>query len=160
MRYIIHIQNEEGYLIAEEKLCEAAARTLEHHDLSAGCELTIVITGDETVAALNRQFRGVDLVTDVLSFPALKDKTVAKVRPVYLGDLVIAYPYAAQQAERENLPFEDSMVLLVIHGTLHLLGYDHDTIVNREKMWAVQAQILIDCAVATDIVPVLEGEFD
>lgn len=160
MSYHVHIQNDGAYAIPDDLLRGAVSHVLEHQGAIAGCELSIVISEDESVAALNQQFRGIASPTDVLSFPALKDKSLAKVRPVYLGDLVIAYPYAQHQAEREGLPFTDSMALLVIHGTLHLLGYDHDMPTNREKMWAVQAQILTDLSISTDIVPVLEGELD
>jgi probable rRNA maturation factor len=77
--------------------------------------------------------------------------------PVYLGDLVIAYPYAQAQAQREGHDMMHSLLLLVVHGTLHLLGYDHDTVSNRAAMWAAQDRVLAALGVPLAIVPSLES---
>ncbi|MFN8564627.1 MAG: rRNA maturation RNase YbeY [Anaerolineae bacterium] len=79
----------------------------------------------------------------------------------YLGDLVIAYPYAAAQAQREGHALDDSLALLVVHGTLHLLGYDHDTPEHRAHMWAAQELALLALGISPEIVPALENrDFD
>jgi len=78
----------------------------------------------------------------------------------YLGDLIIAYPYALAQAQREGHDAMQSFSLLVVHGTLHLLGYDHDTLENRAEMWAAQETALMALGISTAIVPSLEGSID
>jgi probable rRNA maturation factor len=146
----IEVQNESGYSLDADRLKAAAA-------------LTVVVTSDEAVAALNRQYRGVDAPTDVLSFPAdapppmPDDEDLPEENDVpYLGDLVIAYPYTSAQAVRLGHGLMDSLTLLVVHGTLHLLGADHDTPERRAAMWAAQAQALTALGVPLEIVPALE----
>lgn len=143
-----------------EALRRAARAALERHlaltENAQGCALTIVIETDEAVAALNAQFRGVAAPTDVLSFPAERPPVNDPGEPDYLGDVVIAYQYAQSQAEREGHALLDDLRLLVVHGVLHLLGYDHDTMQKRAQMWAEQEQILLALGVNPDIVPALE----
>jgi probable rRNA maturation factor len=104
---------------------------------------------------MNRTYRGVDATTDILSFPAdlppdLPDEIAEELgidadgdlNPPYLGDLVIAYSYTARQAQQSGHALHDEMRLLVIHGTLHLLGYDHDTAEREAEMWATQNEAL------------------
>ena len=153
----IEIQNDAGYPINEGQLIEAAQWVLADHVPEQHCAMTVVISDDEHVAQLNRQYRGVDAPTDVLSFPADEPPIVLPDEPRYLGDLVIAYPYAAAQAEREGHAIQESLVLLVVHGTLHLLGYDHDNMARRSEMWAAQARALNALNIPLEIVPALEG---
>lgn len=127
---------------------QAAAATLAH----LGCEsasLTIVITGDDEVARLNRDYRQVDGPTDILSFPAQGADEMFELPPeaeleigAYLGDLIIAYPFTVVQAEQYHNPLAGELRLLVVHGTLHLLGYDHDTEDRQREMWQIQGQVL------------------
>ena len=115
-------------------------------------EVVLVITGDESVQALNRDYRGIDAPTDVLSFAAQEDGAgepdlalpadLAAELERHLGDVIIAYPYAARQAERFGNSVGAELRLLAIHGTLHLLGYDHATPEEEEAMWAEQEAIL------------------
>jgi probable rRNA maturation factor len=76
---------------------------------------------DPTIHALNRQYRGKDKPTDVLSFP-LADE----IQPFLLGDVAISLDTAARQAQRRGHPLQEELQLLLIHGILHLLGYDHE----------------------------------
>jgi probable rRNA maturation factor len=108
-------------------------------------ELTIVITSDEVVCDLNRQYRGVDAPTDVLSFqssPGDDDFVVNEEASSYLGDIIIAAPTAAKQAEVAGHPPGEEILLLAIHGVLHLLGFDHHTPTDKEMMWQKQNEIL------------------
>jgi len=100
----------------------------------------------------------VDAPTDVLSFPADEPPVAIPDEPPYLGDLMIAYPYALAQAEREEHDPGDSFALLVAHGVLHLLGFDHDTDENRTRMWAAQADSLNALKIPLSLVPALEGD--
>jgi len=120
-------------------------------------EVTLVVTGDETVHALNLEFLGEDHPTDVLSFPARwpvseepAPGAVAFVLPpeatAYLGDIVIAYPYARRQAEGLGRRVVDELRLLAVHGALHLLGYDHAEPDEEAAMWARQDAILAGLA--------------
>ncbi|MEZ4676054.1 MAG: rRNA maturation RNase YbeY [Caldilineaceae bacterium] len=118
--------------------------------------LSLVITDDETVQQLNRDYRGVDAPTDVLSFANQEAPTdagsvqqisglppdVAAGLDSYLGDIIIAYPYAERQAADYQNDVTAELRLLAIHGVLHLLGYDHGTVEEEAEMWAVQTKIL------------------
>lgn len=97
--------------------------------------LTIVVSGDAALRKLNRDFLGIDEPTDVLSFAVDEDSA-------YLGDVVISLMRARAQAKSGGHTLTDELRLLVIHGVLHLLGYDHDTPAQRKHMWAVQAKAL------------------
>ena len=148
----IEVLNEAEYPVDEAGLQAAAVTVLNQYQAASSGGLTIVVTDNEAVAALNRQYRNVDAPTDVLSFPM--DSMPGEVR--YLGDLIIAYPYAKAQADREKHALGDSLALLVVHGTLHLLGFDHDTPEHRTAMWAAQEAALIALGVPPEIVPALE----
>lgn len=152
----VDIQNDDEYALDVARLQQAAEIVLTRHNAYPETAMSVVITTDDAVAQLNRQHRGIDAPTDVLSFPADEPPIELPDEPPYLGDLVIAYPYASTQAAREDHDMNDSLALLVIHGTLHLLGFDHDTDANRAAMWAAQAESLIALNISPDIVPALE----
>lgn len=157
--WIINVQNDEfKYPVDISGLEQAAQAVLRAGDYEPEAALTIVLTDDEGVRALNARYRGIDAPTDVLSFPAEPLPFAAEGEGAYLGDLVIAYPYARVQAQREQQDLTHSLMLLVIHGTLHLLGYDHDTPENRAKMWAQQEMALRALDISPEIVPPLEDE--
>jgi probable rRNA maturation factor len=153
----IAVVNEAAYEVDATRLQQAAATVLEQQQAVPDSSLTIVITDDAAVAALNRQYRGVDAPTDVLSFPADEPPVELEDEPPYLGDLIVAYPYSVAQAQREGHDVMQSLLLLVAHGTLHLLGYDHDTAANRAEMWAAQDTALQALGVDLSIVPALES---
>ncbi len=102
--------------------------------------LSIVITGDAQIQELNRQYRGIDAPTDVLSFSS--DEIDPDTSESYLGDVLISYPRAMGQAQAGGHPVADELQLLTVHGVLHLLGYDHDLPAEKERMWAIQAEVL------------------
>jgi len=156
----IDVLNDHSFDVQAEALRQAASVTLETLRPGQALGLTIVLSSDDEVCALNRRFRRVNAPTDVLSFPADEPPFAAAPEPRYLGDIVIAFPYAAAQAEREGFSLGDNLMLLVVHGTLHLLGFDHDTTENRQSMWAVQEQILRRLNISPALVPALEGQDD
>lgn len=160
MSYEIDVQNEREYPVSAARLTEAALAALTHEAAQEGSALTIVVTDNDEVADLNRQYRGVDAPTDILSFPADAPPVVIPDEPPYLGDLIIAFPYASAQAEREGHVLDDSLALLVVHGCLHLLGYDHDTDEAKAAMWAAQAEVLAELSIPADYLPALEGGLD
>jgi probable rRNA maturation factor len=152
----VDVLNDHALPVDAETLVRAAETTIRLVGPPEDCALTVVIAQDDAVAALNRQFRGVDAPTDVLSFPADAPPVIVEGEPRYLGDLVIAFPYAAAQAAREGHRLIDSLSLLVVHGTLHLLGYDHDTLAARAGMWEAQNAALLALGLSPDLVPPLE----
>lgn len=156
MNFVVTVQNEAKFPVDTARLQQAAYTVLAQQAVVADSTLTIVITNDEAVQALNKQHRKIDAPTDVLSFPADPLPPELSEDTPYLGDLIIAFPYANAQADREEHALGDSLALLVIHGTLHLLGYDHDTPENRAVMWAAQASALKALSIDEAIVPALE----
>jgi probable rRNA maturation factor len=154
MMFAIEVQNARGFQIDETQLVSAAATVLTQQHAPSDSALTVVITDDEAVAALNHQYRGIDAPTDVLSFPA---DPMPQDKPPYLGDLIIAYPYTLMQAASAGHDADDSLALLVVHGTLHLLGSDHDTLEHRSAMWAAQETALRALGIPPGIVPALES---
>ncbi|NWF68670.1 MAG: rRNA maturation RNase YbeY [Chloroflexi bacterium] len=160
MNFTIDIQNDAGYALDAARLIAAAQTVLRQQQAAPESTLTVVVTDDEAVAALNRQYRGVDSATDVLSFRADAPPIAIEDEPPYLGDLLIAYPYASAQAARLEHELGDSLALLVIHGTLHLLGYDHDTPARRAEMWQAQEAALRELGISSALVPALETKVD
>lgn len=137
----INLQNPGGYPINAESLKRAARAALTCHRRDEAGKLSIVITDSKTIRAMNLRYAKINAPTDVLSFPAEPAPQESGDDARYLGDIVIAYDYAADQAGRAAA-IADVLCLLVIHGALHLLGYDHDTPIARERMWAAQALAL------------------
>lgn len=157
----IDVQNEAEYPVDPQTLVKAVLCVLAQEGENPQSAISIVLTDNDGVAELNRDFRGIDAPTDVLSFPAdpLPEELAEELgddEPPYLGDLVIAYPYALAQAEREKHNPAESFMLLVVHGTLHLLGYDHNTPENRAEMWAAQDSALTTLGIPLSLVPALE----
>jgi len=101
-------------------------------------ELSIVLAGDATVRGLNRRFRGKDTTTDVLSFPCGESELPDGSRP--LGEIVISVAQAARQAAASGHSLARELRVLVIHGYLHLLGYDHE--VDDGTMMRLQARLI------------------
>ena len=89
------------------------------------CELSLLLTDDAEIRELNRTWRKLDQATDVLSFPQ-DEEAVNESGETLLGDVVISVETAARQAEEHHLSFNEELILLAIHGILHLLGYDHE----------------------------------
>lgn len=110
-------------------------------------ELSLVITDDAMVHGLNRAYRGIDRTTDVLSFALGEglDKfafVVPPGKPRPLGEVIISYPQAKRQAREQGQPVKREMALLVIHGVLHLLGYDHESDSDADVMRPKEAALM------------------
>ena len=101
-------------------------------------ELAIVLTDDSAIRLLNRQWRGVDSATNVLSFPTGR----AGGDPSLIGDVVLAYETIAKEARMEGKPFAHHLAHLAVHGFLHLLGYDHERKKDAETMERLERDIL------------------
>jgi probable rRNA maturation factor len=133
------VQIETGLDLSSARIQQAVEWVLRSHEIVPGTGISVVITDDETIRRLNHQFRDVDAPTDVLSFP---DEPVPGETEPYLGDVILSLPTIRRQAEAEAHTLSDELVLAVIHGTLHVLGYDHDTPERQARMWAKQTEAL------------------
>ena len=111
---------------------------------SAG-EVSILLTDDSAVQALNREWRGLDKPTNVLSFPAPKMPTMAGVAASSptLGDIVIAYETLQRECQDEDREFLHHLTHLTVHGFLHLIGYDHQTDAQADEMEGIESKIMI-----------------
>ena len=104
-------------------------------------ELAVVLTDDSAIRALNRDWRGKDAATNVLSFPA-KEARPDRRAPRLLGDIVIAYETVAREAAAEGKPFMHHLAHLAVHGFLHLVGYDHEANGDADAMEGLEIAIL------------------
>jgi|SRR5690348_90108 len=108
-------------------------------------EVSVVLTDDAAVRALNHRWRGINSATNVLSFPAARpagEDESPNSAPSLLGDVVVAYETTAREAEAEGKPLLDHLSHLVVHGFLHLLGYDHESDAAAEEMEHLERTIL------------------
>ena len=121
---------------------EAAAETVEA-DVS-DAELAIMLTDDNGIRILNKNWRGIDKPTNVLSFPALQPAGPSGPddAPRMLGDIAIAYETMRREADGEQKPFDHHLSHLTVHGFLHLIGYDHEDDAEAEIMEALEVKIL------------------
>jgi probable rRNA maturation factor len=110
----------------------------------AAGEVSVLLTDDAAVRVLNRNWRGIDKPTNVLSFPHQSDK----VPFALLGDIAISYETVAREASAEGKPFLHHLAHLAVHGFLHLMGYDHATDSQAEAMEGLERDILARLAIA------------
>jgi probable rRNA maturation factor len=114
----------------------AAAATLS----TADNEVSILLTDDKAIRLLNREWRGIDKPTNVLSFPAATTK--ASVRMPLFGDIVIAYETLKRECDDEGRIFLHHLAHLTVHGFLHLIGYDHQVEAQAEEMEGLESKIM------------------
>lgn len=105
-------------------------------------EISIVYSNDNNVQELNRDWRGKDKPTNVLSFPQFENFTPDTGQIAHLGDIVMAYQTISREAKEQKKAFQAHLTHLLIHGLLHLLGYDHETDKDAKKMEKLEVQIL------------------
>ena len=110
-------------------------------------EISIRLTSDAEVQILNRQYRQQDKPTNVLSFPMVQPDLIDALAntddgEVLLGDIVLAHETCGREAAERNVQLEDHATHLIVHGVLHLLGYDHMTDSDAEAMEAIEADVM------------------
>ena len=120
---MVEIEPEGVDVAALEALAE---RVLAGEDVADGVSLTVLTTGDVTLQDLNRRFLGIDAPTDVLSFPEPAEAPPGEGEAPSLGDIAISVPTAVRQASELGHPLADEMAHLLVHGILHLCGYEHE----------------------------------
>jgi len=123
---------------AEATVRDAIAAAAQALSTAAG-EVSIVLTDDSAVRRLNRDWRGIDKPTNVLSFPASRAGGGARM----LGDIVIAYETLSRECADEDRMFLHHLAHLAVHGFLHLIGYDHQTDGEAEEMEGIESKIMI-----------------
>jgi probable rRNA maturation factor len=106
----------------------------------------VVLVDDAAMSVLNRGYRGVDGPTDVLAFPMTEGR-FRDLSPDLLGDVVISTETARRQTLAAGGELREELALLLVHGILHLVGYDHGTAANRRDMWRKQRLILTACGI-------------
>ena len=130
---------------AEAVIHRAIAAAAEIADADVGnAELAVMLTDDAGIRTLNRNWRGIDKPTNVLSFPALapSGRRGTDDAPRMLGDIAIAYETTRKEADDEQKPFDHHLSHLAVHGFLHLIGYDHENDYDAEKMESLEQEIL------------------
>lgn len=147
MEFTVQIDEPFDIQVAAEPIEKALQTTFRHFTTVTTGTVSVVVTDNNTVQQFNHQYRGIDAPTDVLSFENIldpdfpsHDSTVAP----HLGDIIIAYPIAEAQARVAGHAPPEEVILLAVHGALHLLGFDHDTPENKANMWAIQEKIMTD----------------
>jgi len=125
--------------LAEQIVRDAVAAAASALSTGDG-EVSIVLTDDSAIASLNRDWRGIDKPTNVLSFPASGHKASEGVR--FLGDIVIAYETLVRECDDEGRIFLHHLAHLTVHGFLHLIGYDHQTDTQAEEMEGLESKIM------------------
>ena len=137
---MIHVEtNPSLQTVPALQILERATMAVLAHQSVDG-DLTIVLTDDAQLHELNRDYLGIDAPTDVLSFPA--SETDPETGRRYLGDILISVPRAGEQARAAGHALEAEVQLLAVHGTLHLLGFDHAEAGEKARMWKAQAEVL------------------
>lgn len=134
---------------AEQLVRDAASAAFDRLGVdTAGKVLSISLADDDTVAELNRQWRGKAKPTNVLSFPAGQDMAIPPGEPRPLGDIILASGVVAAEAEAQSKRIEDHFTHLVVHGILHIMGYDHLVEAEAEEMESLEKDILAKLGVA------------
>jgi probable rRNA maturation factor len=130
---------------AEAVIHRAINAAAEIADADAGdAEIAVMLTDDDGIRTLNKNWRGLDKPTNVLSFPALQPTgPVSKDDPPrMLGDIAIAYQTMRREADEAQKPFDHHLSHLTVHGFLHLIGYDHENDGEAEEMETLETEIL------------------
>ena len=126
----VFLANEQDLPVEETRLAALARHALDAENIDEGAELSILLVTTGHIKGLNRRFAGNDYATDVLAFPMLEDDEGS----LLLGDVVICPQIAGKNAAAGGRPLTDELDVLVVHGTLHLLGYDHQGDKDKAKM--------------------------
>lgn len=145
----IEISNQQNKLPVSEEMEARIVEVLEEaarvHEVSEMAEVSLMFTDDESIHEMNREYRGIDRPTDVLSF-ALEEGEEEEIfggpEEDLLGDIIISVETAVRQAEEYGHSVEREMSFLALHGMLHLLGYDHMEEEERQEMRAQEKAIL------------------
>ena len=131
--------DDQGWTAALPAAADLVEQAAEAAKAGRDGEIAILLTGDETVRDLNRRFLGKDRPTNVLAFPDAE--------PGRLGDIALAFGVCATEAAEQAKPLADHLRHLVVHGVLHLLGYDHQNDDDASRMEALERRLLAQMSI-------------
>ncbi|MDQ3879041.1 MAG: rRNA maturation RNase YbeY [Actinomycetota bacterium] len=134
----VFVANEQELPVPEARLSDLARHALDQEDVDDDAELSILFVASDHIRRLNERFAGDDYATDVLSFPMMEDEDDT----LLLGDVVICPQVAHDNATRLGHSADAELETLLVHGILHLLGYDHDDEQDKKRMDARLSEIL------------------
>jgi len=137
-----------GFGALNEAIQQAAAALARWVSVVSGSEASVVLGSDALVRRLNRTYRGKDAATNVLSFPFQRPPGAGPEEGAYLGDVVLAAETVQLEADGRGIERKQHLQHLVVHGLLHLLGYDHDTDSEAEAMERLEVDILATIGVS------------
>lgn len=138
-------QSEHSLRMLVDRVLEATLHALEFDDVDS--ELSLVFTDDANIRTINAKWRHIDKATNVLSFPAFSIQPGQRPGPI-LGDIVIARETVQREAQEENKSFDDHLSHLIVHGLLHLTGYDHQNDDEAEQMESLERKILASLGIS------------
>lgn len=153
MRHYIHFTNEqEKENVTAELRClvkAAVYSALAYEDFRRSAEISVTFTDNEGIREINREHRDIDAATDVLSFPMLEDGDCTMdvnhgTGAVVLGDIVISLERAREQAKEFGHSFTREVAFLTVHSVLHLLGYDHVTSEDDDRMMRARQNSILE----------------
>jgi probable rRNA maturation factor len=141
----IDIYTSPHYPVDRKVIRQAVGETLNKVGIKSVVEVGVSVVGDRKVRVLNRKFRGQDKTTNVLSFPLNGPNTELEVqgKTTPLGDVVISYPVARNEAAEQNLLVDQMLGRLTVHGMLHLLGFDHESDFEARQMEKLEDDIFV-----------------
>lgn len=134
-----HWKTLEGLDAKIEKSVAEACRVCAQ-DKTRDIEVSVLLTNDEAVQELNKKYRDKDTPTNVLSFPGICNNE--EIGPILLGDIILSYETILKESERDNKSLMDHVTHLVVHGVLHLCGYDHEEEETAREMEMIEISIL------------------
>lgn len=146
----VFLANEQELPVDHDRLSALASHALESEDVDDSAELSVLFVSSDHMRRLNSHFAGDDYATDVLAFPMMdgEEDHEEEAGPL-LGDVVVCPGVAQRNAERIGHSLDDELAVLIVHGTLHLLGYDHQGPKDKEAMERRQTEILASFRVSS-----------
>ena len=148
---ILHEAGDWSRIGDRDALISAAARALAAHPIfgsNTAAEACVALSDDATVRELNARFRGKDKPTNVLSFPALQGGPPEAAEDGALGDVILAQETVMREADEQGVSPAHHLQHLVVHGLLHLLGFDHETDAEAQEMEGLEVEILASLGIA------------
>src|SRR5687767_7660923 len=145
----VFLANEQDLPVDHDRLSALASHALESEDVDDSAELSVLFVSSDHMQRLNAHFAGDDYATDVLAFPMMDGDEEEEEAGPLLGDVVVCPAVASRNAERIGHSLDDELAVLIVHGTLHLLGYDHQGPKDKEAMERRQNEILASFRVSS-----------
>lgn len=148
MNLEVDIEIEEGYELPldEDEIVFICEHVLRDQEVERDCYVSLTVTSNDEIQRLNSEWRGIDRPTDVISLECDRpdDPDLFEGEPAELGDIVLAPDFIQENAKRLGVAYEDELRLLIVHGMLHLLGYDHIEEDEAREMEALEDRLVAE----------------